>query len=168
MQKSAKSKNNVTLANGIVTEVLDAEAKVRVEIPDQGIVTKPLPVLVPYALQNKAYAMPDVSSHCIVLLDGNGIDGAVLGYFYDEKTPPPVSDRALYHHSFPPHLFEFNRETGVLTINCTRIDITVNQGMHIDNAQESTINNKAIAVIGAMDNDSESNGPDVLVSSGQI
>lgn len=164
-----KHKQQVVLADGIVVEVLDAQSKVRVRIPDQNLVTKPLPVLVPYANGRKAYALPALDTHCKILLDASGNEGVVLGYFYDEKVTPPVSDRAIIHHEFPgDHLFQFNQTTGVLTINCTRIEINAEQGMHIDNNQESTINSRAIAVIGAMDSDNEANAADELITSGQL
>lgn len=46
--------------------------------------------------------------------------------------------------------------------------IEVGGKVEIDCGQESTINSRAIAVIGARDNDGEANGPDVLVTSGQF
>ena len=164
-----KHKQQVQLVDGIVSEVVDATARVRVEIPDQGIVTKPLPVLVPYAKSRFAYALPAIDTHCKVLLDADGDEGVVLGYMYDAVTPPPVSDRAIVHHSFPgAHLFEFDESTGVLRINCTKIEITVPDGMHITNTnQETTINTIPVVVVGAPDSDDETSGTDFITDSNQ-
>lgn len=163
-----KHKQQTVLCDGIVTEIIDSDHKIRCRIPDQNLVTKPLPFLVPYAKDRKAYALPAIGTHVKVLLDQAGEEGVILGCFYDAKVSPPVGDRAIVRHEFPPHLFEFNEDTGVLRINCTKIEINVEQGMHLTNQKETTINSKAVAVIGAMDNDSESNGPDALVSSNQL
>lgn len=77
------------------------------------------------------------------------------------KDPPPINTRDKHYARFNNgSVFEFDRTTGVLKINCTRIEIV--------GAEESTINGKAIVVVGGMDNDTESNGPDTIVESGQF
>ncbi len=147
--------------DGIITEVIDGEAKVRCKIPVLGTITKPIPVQQVFVGTRNAYVMPSVGEHCKILMDADGNEGLCLSSFYDAQNPPPVSDRKIIHFDFPGgHLFEFNETTGVLQINCQRIEIL--------GQSESTINGKAIAVIGAMDNDTESNGPDAIVSSGQL
>jgi phage baseplate assembly protein V len=147
---------------GEVVEVIDAEAKVRVKLADQdGMVTKPLPVIQRDTLKDKAYWLPDVGSFVACFLDDRFEDGVVMGAIYSESDRPPVSTREKKHVTFANgEIIEFDRTTGILKIDCTKVEIVC--------SEESTINGKAIAVIGAGDNDSEANGSDQIVSSGQL
>jgi len=149
--------------DGIITEVIDGEAKVRCHVPVLGIVTKPIPVQQSFVGTRQAYVMPSVGEHCKVLMDADGNEGLCLGSFYDSQNPPPVSDRAIIHFSFPGgHLFEFNEETGVLRINATKIEIDCSDKVEITSGSESTLSGKPITVTGGVDSAGHP-----IVSSGQ-
>ena len=146
---------------GIVSEVLADQGKVRVKLPDQGIQTKPIAVVMPFTGNDKAYLMPDIGEQVCVMMDAECEDGVVIGAIYSKKDAPPVEDINKRHLQFQNGDFiEFDRSTGILKIQCTKVEIVT--------SEESTLQGKAIAVIGAVDSDGESDGPDSLVTSGQF
>ncbi len=161
----------VVFTTGIVSEVDDKKGWARCQLPDLGVETYWLKVLQRNTLDNKAYWMPDINEQVMMICDENLEEGCILGAIYSEADTPPVDTREKYHVAWktdPESFFEFNREESTLTIKCKKIIIELEECMEITNQEESKINDKAIAVIGAMDNDSESNGADALVTSGQL
>lgn len=152
----------VVFTTGLVSQVDDAKGLARCKLPDlDDLETYWLRVLQRGTGTNKDYWMPDVGDQVMIVADENLEDGCILGAIYSDADQPPVNTREKYHVTFGNgSVIEFDRSTGVLKIEVTKIEITC--------TEESLINSKAIAVIGAMDNDSESNGPDALVTSGQL
>lgn len=160
----SSSAKPVVFTTGIVSQVDDKKGWARCKLPDlDNLETYWLKVLQRNTKDNQVYWMPDVDEQVMIICDENLEEGCILGALYSEADKPPVDKRDKYHVKWktsPESLFEFDRSTSTLTIKCKKVVIEC--------TEESTINNKAIAVIGAMDNDSESNGPDALVTSGQL
>jgi len=103
---------------GIVTQVDDAKARVRVRVPSRGNVESYwLEVLQRGSAGNRDYWLPDIDDQVRILCDEKLEAGCVLGAIYSETDPPPVSDRNLYHVTFGDGtMVEFNRTTGKLSI----------------------------------------------------
>ena len=165
MQKSERSRSSAgatSLHYGYVSAVDEQAARCRVRVDDlDGVETFWLPIPQARVKDDQALDLLDIGDFVGLLLDEKGEQGIIIGAFYSAKNPPPIASTDKWFRRFGDGSeLEFDRSTGVLRIDCTRVDITC--------TQESTINAKAIAVIGAMDNDTESNGPDALVSSGQL
>jgi len=162
----------VVFTTGIVSQVDDKKGWARCKLPDMdNLETFWLKVLQRNTKDNQVYWMPDVDEQVMIICDENLEEGCILGAIYSEADKPPVDKRDKYHVKWkadPESFFEFDREESTLTIKCKKIVIELEENMLVTNQQESKINNKAIAVIGAMDNDSESNGADALVTSGQL
>ncbi len=158
----SSSAKPVVFTTGIVSQVDDKNGWARCKLPDlDNLETYWLKVLQRNTKDNQEYWMPDVDEQVMVIADENLEEGCILGAIYSEADRPPVNTREKYHIKWKNEdYFEYDRESQILTIKCKKIVI--------EGTEESTINNKAIAVIGAMDNDSESNGADALVTSGQL
>lgn len=62
--------------------------RVRVEFPEDGIVSHWLPILLPGARGNKYFHMPDINDHVVCLLDCNLETGVVIGSIYDQNNKP--------------------------------------------------------------------------------
>jgi len=90
-----------TLQFGIVEEVDDAKALVKVRLPAlDDMVTHWLHVLADDSLDDKDYALPDPGTQVAILLDPRGEDGVMLGALYSEADRPPVSTRDKWHRKF--------------------------------------------------------------------
>lgn len=110
---------------GFVVEVLEAEGRVRVRLPDADCIeTQPLPVLYPKTYLDKHYLMPDVGEQVVCLfanLGGHLEHGFVLGAIYSEPDPVPVADRNKTHVRFADGTWiEYDRAVGKLMICCAR------------------------------------------------
>ncbi|MDX2215528.1 MAG: hypothetical protein SFY66_19850 [Oculatellaceae cyanobacterium bins.114] len=154
------SKGQSSLHFGTIEEVYpNGTARVKLEDMD-GMTTMPIPVGHHNSFERIWYWMPSVGQPVACLMDEKGEAGVVLCGIYTESNPPPVEDLNKFHFKFGDIEITGDVTTGVIEANFTRIDIT--------NPTESTINGKAIAVVGAVDSDGESDGPDTLVTSGQL
>lgn len=119
---------------GIVTQVDDAKARVRVKVPSRdNLESYWLEVLQRGSKGNRDYWMPDVDDQVRILTDEKLEAGCVLGAIYSESDPPPVSDRNLYHVEFQDGtIIDFNRTTGKLSILTTGdIDIIAGGNMKL-------------------------------------
>ncbi len=94
----------VTAAIGKVSKIecTDKGANVRVIMPDrvdhqdQPLISKPIPVMQIASTAKKSFAMPRLNDNVLMLKLPNGTSNyAVVGSFYTEKSPPPVSDPLL-------------------------------------------------------------------------
>jgi len=170
--QQTKDQGQCNLYFGYVTAVDEGTGRARVRVDDlDGIESYWLHILQGRVAEDQEAYWLDPGDFVALLSDEKLEAGVILGCLYSEKNPPPINTRDKYYRRFSDGgLVEYDRSTGVLTLEAIdRINITAPNGIHITNdSSESTINSKAIAVIGAMDNDSESNGPDALVTSGQL
>lgn len=163
MAKAAKGKNSAPVFEvGNVSAVDGSTARARVKIPARDNVESYwLEVLQRGTATDADYWMPQVGDQVRILADEKLESGCILGALYSQATPPPETDpNVIAFYVGGEMVAEFDKSTKILKLNLERIEIV--------NATESTINSKPIAVIGARDNDTESNGPDVLVTSGQL
>nr|WP_294864357.1 phage baseplate assembly protein V [uncultured Pseudogulbenkiania sp.] len=110
---------------GDVVEVVDA-GHVCVRFPDlDGMVSKPLKVVVARAHRDKAHHAPDVGAMVACVVDENAEDGVVLGEVYSDADTPATGNAALWYWKMADGSeFEFDRDTGKLRIKTTS-DITV-------------------------------------------
>ena len=170
--QQTKDQGQCNLYFGYVTAVDEGTGRARVRVDDlDGIESYWLHILQGRVAEDQEAYWLDPGDFVALLSDEKLEAGVILGCLYSEKNPPPINTRDKYYRRFSDGgLVEYDRSTGVLTLEAiNRINITAPNGIHITNdSSESTINSKAIAVIGAMDNDSETNGPDALVTSGQL
>jgi phage baseplate assembly protein V len=90
------------IRRGIVVAVDEKTARVRVQMPDLGVVSNWLPVLHHKTHQDKAYWLPDIGEYVIVAYDEEGehSDGYVLGSIYNEADKPPITDKNKYFIRF--------------------------------------------------------------------
>ncbi len=80
---------------GIVTQVYDDRATVRVQFPDDDEeVSWEFPVLQRKTLKDKDYWLPDVGEHVVVVMLPYGQEqGFVIGAIYSDAEKPPESTR---------------------------------------------------------------------------
>jgi phage baseplate assembly protein V len=119
---------------GYVFEVIEAEAKVRVECQDaDALKSYKLPVLCHKTRCDKDYWMPDVGEHvlCVFLPLGQEI-GFVLGSFYSQKDIVPVVSRDKLHVRFLDGTWiEYDRGSGDMQVHC-RGKLTLAAGVEIE------------------------------------
>lgn len=110
---------------GAVASVTDA-GHVCVRFDDlDGMVSKPLKVVVARAHKDKAHHAPDIGAQVACVVDENIEDGVVLGEVYSDADPTATSNAALwYWKMMDGSEFEFDRDSGKLRIKTTS-DITV-------------------------------------------
>ncbi|QOD81880.1 phage baseplate assembly protein V [Chromobacterium haemolyticum] len=110
---------------GTVASVTDA-GHVCVRFDDlDGMVSKPLKVVVTRAHKDKAHHAPDEGAQVACVVDENIEDGVVLGEVYSDADPTATGNAALwYWKMMDGSEFEFDRDSGKLRIKTTS-DITV-------------------------------------------
>ena len=112
-----------TLRYGFVSQVDAVAHKVRVMLPDLGLETWWLQVLVSDTGQDKLYNLPDIGTHVAVLLDRRGEDGVVLGALYTNghRDDTPVQDGPdRTHMRFADGTtIDYDRRSHKLAIACT-------------------------------------------------
>lgn len=83
---------------GIVTALRSTKCQAKVRFPDEdGLVSKWLPICVPFALGAKAYWLPRVGSQVVALIDEHGEDGVIMGAIYSDVDTPPVDAAKTLH-----------------------------------------------------------------------
>lgn len=104
---------------GTVSAVDAKTCRVRVRLPDyDNLRTAWLPVLQAKTLRDKHYHLPDLGEHVVVLLDGRGEDGVVLGAVYSSADAPPVASGDKHHVRFDDGAeMEYDRATHTLTVS---------------------------------------------------
>lgn len=110
---------------GAVASVTDA-GHVCVRFDDlDGMVSKPLKVVVSRAHKDKAHHAPDIGAQVACVVDENIEDGVVLGEVYSDADPTATGNPALWYWKMADGSeFEFDRDSGKLRIKTTS-DITV-------------------------------------------
>lgn len=104
---------------GKVSSVNPSLVAARVEFEDKGgMVSHPLPIIVPGSLKNKHYHLPDVGEDVVCLFLPNGIQrGFVLGSFFNVNNPAPVSSPDKEHVTFSDGtVVEYDRGSHTLTV----------------------------------------------------
>jgi phage baseplate assembly protein V len=115
------------IRRGIVVAVDEKTGKVRVQMPDLGIVSNWLPVLHQKTHLDKSYWLPDIGEYVIIAYDEEGehSDGYVLGAIYNEADNPPVASKDKYFIRFSDGTeIEYDRQQHQLRINVNG-DITI-------------------------------------------
>ena len=121
---------------GVVSEVYPERHSCRVTFADKSaLVSAELPVLIPFALENKAYMMPDVGDEVICLFSTNADQtgtGWIIGARYHDKAQPTVADINKTRLDFKDGTYlEYDRAKhelrvevkGNVVINAERIDL---------------------------------------------
>jgi phage baseplate assembly protein V len=118
---------------GAVSAVDAKTCRVRVRLPDyDNLRTAWLPVLQWKTLRDKHYHLPDIGEHVVVLLDGRGEDGVVLGAIFSSADAPPVSSGDKHHVRFDDSAeMEYDRHTHQLTIKGGILKVVVETGVSI-------------------------------------
>lgn len=103
---------------GTVSSVDAKTCRVRVRLPNcDNVRTLWLPVMQWKTLRDKHYHLPDVGEHVVVLLDGRGEDGVVLGAIYSSADAPPVASGDKHHARFSDGAqIEYDRATGEMAV----------------------------------------------------
>jgi len=93
MERDANMENVIRI--GIVTQVYDDRATVRVQFPDDDEeVGWEFPVLQRKTLKDKDYWLPDIGEHVVVVMLPYGREqGFVIGAIYSEAEKPPENTR---------------------------------------------------------------------------
>jgi len=108
---------------GIVTAINPLKAQARVRFSDDEMQSWWLPVLQAKTLKDKFYSMVDVGELVACLVDENCEDGVILGAIYSSVDAcPAISENQTMIRFEDRSLFEFNKETGVLTICCSKVN----------------------------------------------
>lgn len=115
----AKNTGGASYKEGIVKAAKPGFA--RVQFPDlDGLLSDWLPLVVKKTLKDKECLTLDVGEHVGCILDDNFEAGCVLGAFYSDADKAPVESPDKVHFSFfDGGLFEYDRNSGTLTIVTT-------------------------------------------------
>ena len=109
---------------GIVTNIDEKTAKVRVKFAEDGLLSFWLPVLQAKTLKDKFYALPDIDEQVACLMDENLEDGVILGAIYsDADIVPVISKDKLKIKFYDSTEIEYDRAEHVLNIICPAINI---------------------------------------------
>jgi phage baseplate assembly protein V len=109
-----------TFKFGTVSAVDAAACRVRVRLPDyDNLRTAWLPVLQRKTQDDKDYHLPDIGEQVVVLLDGRGEDGVVLGAIFSSADTPPVTSGDKRHVRFSDGTtIDYDRASHKLAIHC--------------------------------------------------
>jgi phage baseplate assembly protein V len=119
------------LAFGIITEVDPSKGLARVQFQDHdGIVSKPLPIVVSKTKVDKFSFPFDVNEHVCCLMDDNLEYGVIVGAIYNESELPAITDADKVGVAFGGGLtVSYDRSEKTLKISGTgdvKVDITGN------------------------------------------
>lgn len=113
---------------GRITSVDEKKHTARVEFLDRDeMVSWDLPVLVPSTVDPQDYCLPVEGTDVVCVFLPNGQQqGFIIGAFYTDANPPPITDRKKYLRRFKDGTFiEYDKTTGDL--------ITKTKGIISDN-----------------------------------
>lgn len=108
---------------GVVTACFPERHTCRIEFEDKdGLVSDELPVLTPWAFDNKSYAMPDVGETVVCLFASNADTtgtGWIIGSRFHDKSKPNANSQDVARIDFKDGTFiEYDRSKHKLQINC--------------------------------------------------
>lgn len=106
-----------------MSEVYPERHSCRVTFADKSaLVSAELPVLIPFALANKAYALPDVGEEVVCLFASNADQtgtGWIIGARYSDKVQPVVDDINKTRLDFKDGTYlEYDRAKHELRVEC--------------------------------------------------
>ena len=73
---------------GVITEVDESSGMVRVNFPEDGIVSDLIPYVVPGTRGDKFFFLPAINTHVVCLMDEGLNNGACIGAIYDKNNTP--------------------------------------------------------------------------------
>ncbi len=87
---------------------------------EQNIVTKDLPIMVPFTLADKAYYMPKVNERVLCVFTNNSrSQGFILGSFYAQNREPTIQDSNVVYIQFEDGTsIKYDKNTKALDIDC--------------------------------------------------
>lgn len=108
---------------GVVTATFPERHTVRVAYEEKdGLISDELPVLTPWAFDNKSFAMPDVGETVVCLFASNADQtgtGWVIGSRFHDKSPPNANSQDKARIDFKDGTFiEYDRASHELRIEC--------------------------------------------------
>ena len=104
---------------GKITSVDEKKHTARVQFTDRDkMVSWDLPVLVPSTVDPQDYCLPVENTDVVrVFLPNGQQQGFVIGAFYTDANPPPITDRKKYLRKFKDGTeIEADKETGNVTV----------------------------------------------------
>jgi phage baseplate assembly protein V len=111
---------------GNIAEVNHATGLVRVELPEDAIVTSWLSYVWPATRASRSYSPPVVGESVAVLLDEYATDGVVLGAIYAAEVDTPGADPGQHFTTFADGgRVEYDENTGRLTVNKGSVNVLV-------------------------------------------
>jgi phage baseplate assembly protein V len=123
---------------GKVSAIYPERCTAEVTFDDRGnVVTRELPVLVPFTLKDRAYYMPAVQERVICLFDpGAPSVGYIVGSYYCDTRIPPYKDENKTYINFEDETHvEYDKKLHTLTVT-----IPESGGMSINIETASNIN----------------------------
>jgi phage baseplate assembly protein V len=109
---------------GVVTNINEKTAKVRVRFAEDNLLSYWLPVIQAKTLKDKFYVLPDLGEHVVCLMDENLEDGVILGAIYSDADLVPVISKDKFKIKFNDSTeIEYDRVEHILNIICPNINI---------------------------------------------
>lgn len=138
-----------TLQYGHVSAIDPATHKVKVSLPAlENTDTDWLPVITMGAYGNQFYALPDVGSLVVCLLNATGDGGVVLGAMYNEADATPSSDGEMWLKRFKNGtVISHNRNTGQVLVQ-TDGDVIVKSAKSVTLDTPNTIITGNVQILG--------------------
>lgn len=136
---------------GRVSSINPAAGTARVTFEPQGVVSYDLQILVPQAMKNKDYYIPDIGEHvvCLFLPTGNQ-EGFIIGSVYSNEDKPSISSPDKRRVEFEDGTWvEYDRKSHVLEVYGTgELKITAKEDLVVA-AKNITINTEKEITINA-------------------
>lgn len=106
---------------GRISAVYPERATARVLFDDrgvEGVVSRELPIISKGSMGVKDYWMPEVNEMVLcAFLEGGGRQGFIIGTFFNEADPVPVTSEKIRHLAFPDGAsIEYDMRSKVMTV----------------------------------------------------
>ncbi|MBQ9487273.1 MAG: phage baseplate assembly protein V [Selenomonadaceae bacterium] len=137
---------------GIVSEVYPARHSARVTFEDKdNVVSAELPIMTLWALDNKAYALPDIGETVLCLFATNADttgEGWIIGSRFHDKSKPNANAQDVMRIDFKDGTsVEYNRKQHALKVECKgTLEIKCDKEISIVSEENMTLKGKNIFI----------------------
>lgn len=112
------------LRYGIVTNINEKEARVRVQFGSDELSSYWLNILQAKTQRDKFYYVPDIGEHVACLMDQRSENGVILGAIYSDMDEVPVVSKDKFKIQFEDGTeIEYDKKESVLNLKCPNINI---------------------------------------------
>lgn len=125
---------------GTVSEIDSVNGLVRVNFPEDDLVSFPIPIVMPRTKNDKYFNIFDVNEHVVCLMDERCENGVVMGAIYNPSNKPESGlNEDITKVKFSDNsIVEYDRSTSVLTVEVSKTVIKASPtGIEISKVDDS-------------------------------